>query len=81
MIYEGLSKSDFISTYATTQPWDDFADSLAYYLLFYRLGSDYVLVMPEGESFDVMEKLQQSIFKQKHEYLENFLKRTDIKYP
>lgn len=73
--------TDFISIYATTQPWDDFADSFAYFLMSQNLNSTYKINAHPGESYDVIAKLNSPLWKKKYEYLEEFLKRTDIIYP
>src|SRR5690606_2051296 len=41
-VYGDLSHTNFLSTYATTQPWDDFADSLAYFVMDQYLDTSYV---------------------------------------
>lgn len=80
-LYQGLAASSFISTYASTEPWDDFADSLAYYMMYNRLGTSYKIDTAHGTVYDIMEKLRSPIFATKYEYIERFLNRTDIVYP
>lgn len=80
-LYEGLDRSSFISTYATSQPWDDFADSLAYTLMSQNLGTTYVLETGQGRSYDIMSKLHGPVFSEKLRYIERFLGRTDVVYP
>lgn len=79
--YRDLARTDFLSTYATRQPWDDFADSLAYYLMDKYLGAEYRIDTRQGEVYDIMAKVRSPLFAKKAEYLENFLRRTDIFYP
>lgn len=80
-IYRDLNRSNFISLYATTQPWDDFADSLAYISMQKNLRTVYQIDTRQGDVYDVMERLNAPTFQAKREYLENFLKRSDLKYP
>ncbi len=76
-----IEKSDFISLYSTTQPWDDFADSLAYYVTSNYLHQSYVIDTKQGSQYDIMKKLKSSLFAKKYQYIERFLQRTDLIYP
>ena len=80
-VYRGLAKSDFISTYAASNPRDDLADSLAYYLMDKNLGTTYQLSSGQGESYDIMMKLRSPLFRAKYQYLVDFLSRPAIIYP
>jgi hypothetical protein len=79
--YEGLARSGFISNYAATNPFDDFADSLAYYLMDRELATSYVIDTRQGRSYDVIAKLTSPLFAAKRRYIQDFLERTDIVYP
>lgn len=74
-------QSDFISIYATTQAWDDFAESLAYYVTDLLLGSPYVLNTQQGQTYNMMQKLKTPLFSRKIQYIENFLNSDSIHYP
>ena len=80
-IYADLSQTNFISTYATTQPWDDFADSFAYYLMTKNLNLSYIISTQQGYSYDIIQKLKSPIFVEKYGFIENFLNRSDLFYP
>ncbi|MEK7691863.1 MAG: hypothetical protein AAB425_12690 [Bdellovibrionota bacterium] len=80
-LYADLDQTSFISTYATTQPWDDFADSLAYFLMDSELGTKYWLDTAQGGRYDVMKKLHSPEFELKREYLRAFVQKADILYP
>lgn len=80
-VYRGLARTNFLSTYAATNPWDDFADSLAYYLLDKNLGTSYELQSGQGESFDIMAKLHGDLFATKRQYISDFLSRPAVTYP
>ena len=80
-VYRGLALSNFLSTYAATNPWDDFADSLAYYVMREALGTPYVLDTRQGETYDIMGKVVASVFATKRQYIAAFLAREDIVYP
>ena len=74
-------KTNFISLYSTTQPWDDLADSMAYYLMASQIHATYKIDTKQGVVWDMMQKLRSNQFLPKVQYLENFLKRDDIQYP
>jgi len=81
-VYEGLNKTSFISLYATTQPWDDFADTLAYDLSFRKIGLRYKIeTVPGGAVYDIGDKLRSPLFAAKFAYIRKFLTRQDIVYP
>lgn len=79
--FAGLQASAFLSTYASSNPWDDFADSLAYYLMDQNLNTTYVIDTKQGANHDIIKKMKSPIFAPKHKYIQNFLSRTDIIYP
>lgn len=80
-LYSGLDRTSFLSAYATTQPWDDFAESLAFHLTSESLGSTYVVDTAQGPLYDLMAKLGSPVFATKRAYLRAFLERSDIRYP
>ncbi len=81
-LYEELYfNTPFLSTYSAIQPWDDFADSLAYFLLHRYLQTPYLLKTGQGEEYDIMEKLQSEKFRSKYQFIDEFLERRDIRYP
>ena len=80
-LYEGLYRSSFISIYASTQPWDDFADSLAYFVLANSLGGTYFVQTGQGQTYDMMAKLTHDVFLDKYRFLDRLLKRHDLIYP
>lgn len=80
-LYSRLSQTNFISTYATTQPWDDFADSFAYYLVAKNLNISYIINTQQGQSYDIIQKLKSPIFVEKYGFIESFLNRSDLFYP
>lgn len=80
-LYADLYLTNFISIYATTQPWDDFADSLGYFVLMQNLKASYSIDTANGNTYNIMDKLKSSIFATKFSYLKNFLQRQDIIYP
>jgi hypothetical protein len=80
-LYSDLYFSEFISIYSTIQPWDDFADSLAYYLVDKNLNTKYIIDTQQGITFDIMMKLKSSTWNRKSNYIKNFLESADIIYP
>lgn len=81
-VYQSLyDQTDFISLYSATNPWDDFADSLAYFLMDKYLRTTYSADTKQGASYDVVNKLHSPLFQSKYKYLEDFINRADLKYP
>ncbi len=81
-VYASLSQTDFISLYASTNPWDDFAESLAYYMMDSRLNASYIIDTKQGTQYDMMWKLKSTRFSQKYDFIEKFLARDQsIVYP
>lgn len=80
-VYDSLAQTNFISTYATGQPWDDFAESLAYFLMDQKLDSQFFIDTRQGKTFDVKLKLKSPIFAPKRDYLEKFLNDPNLVYP
>ena len=79
-LYKELHQGPFISLYAATNPWDDFAEGLAYVTMEKFLEATYEISF-EGQDFDVMTKLKSNIFSKKYAYINEFLSRKDIRYP
>ncbi len=80
-LYSKLYESEFISIYASTQPWDDFADSLAYFLMNRNLDTQYVIKTSKGHTFDIMEKVRSQRWAKKYEYINQLINKTDLVYP
>ncbi len=81
-LYAALyDRTSFISTYAATDTWQEFADSFAYYLMHQNQRGLYILDTMQGRSYDVMEKFESDLFAKHRQYIEDFLARTDIVYP
>lgn len=79
-LYRGLARSSFISTYGATNAFDEFADTLAYYLLDEN-GYSYELHTGQGEAYDIMAKLNSQRMAAKRQYIVDFLARSNIIYP
>lgn len=80
-VYEDIDKTNFMSLYATTEPWDDFADTLAYHLSFGKIGLRYKIDTRQGTVYDIGDKLRSPLFTAKFEFIRSFLNRKDIAYP
>ncbi len=80
-IYESLLNTNFISTYAATQPWDDFAESLANYVIGEKFKTQYVLNTMQGKTYDSILKLTSPVFSKKFKYIQDFLNKPNILYP
>ena len=80
-LYNSLYRSNFISTYSASNPWDDFAESLAYYMIDKNLNAQYILDTKQVQHYDSISKLSDPVFNAKLKFIEDFLKRSDIIYP
>jgi len=80
-VYKGLASVNFMSLYAATNPWDDFADSTAYYLMSQKLDAEYWIETKTGKNYDIIRKLYSPLMKEKLSYLKKFYSRKDLKYP
>lgn len=81
LLYKSILNTDFISTYGAVQPWDDFAESLAYFTIDQKLQAKYILDTRQGQYYDSILKLKSPIFEKKLKYIQEFLNRPDILYP
>jgi hypothetical protein len=81
LIYRGLSASNFISSYATNNIMDDFAESLAYEVSYRNRGLSYSIDAGTGFTMDTIQKLSAPNYAPKRAYVLKFLERTDIIYP
>lgn len=80
-MYEGLAKTGFVSVYASTNIYDDFAESLAFVMLHAHPDVTYYLDTNQGQRYDMLAKLGAPAFAEKRAYMEDFLQRTDLAYP
>lgn len=80
-LYTDLYESEFISIYATTQPWDDFADSLAYFIMNDQLHTQYSIRAAKGFEFDIMAKLKSPRWAKKYRYIESLINNKNLIYP
>ncbi len=80
-LYAGLTKSGFISAYAATNPWDDFAESIAYFAMRQNLAASYSIDTKQGQTYDMISRLDAPEIQTKLQYVEQFLSRSDIVYP
>jgi Putative zinc-binding metallo-peptidase len=73
-LYDGLQTSPFISNYAATNAWDDFAETVAYYVLQNTMKKSLVLSYADDRSFDATARLATPAMAYKANYVEHFLK-------
>jgi hypothetical protein len=78
-LYAGLERSNFVTVYAATNPYDDWAESLAFYML-EQQGMTYDLRTGQGETYDLLSKLRAPQFASKLAWVERFLAGT-LQYP
>lgn len=79
--YVGWLGTNFISLYSSSNPYDDFAESLAYLAIHDHLQPSYVIRSGTGSLFDVVAKFESDTFAAKRTYVEQFLQRADLIYP
>jgi len=80
-IYPGLSNTNFISTYGATNPWDDFAEALAYWVADKYLNAQSHILLKNGYKFDIMSHLHSNLLKEKVDFIEDLMNSPDLKYP
>jgi hypothetical protein len=80
-LYARLFASGFINAYAATNPWDDFADGLAYFATSRYLQRDIVFDTRQGVRLDLTAKLSSPQYAAKLRYVEQFLGNPAILYP
>lgn len=79
-VFRDLNKANFLSTYATRYPEEDFADSFAYDHLAFDRHATYEVTTVNGERMNVIERLKSEALRSKREYIETFLKSA-YRYP
>lgn len=80
-VYEGFGTTDFLSLYATMNPWEDFAESFAFHFLAKRESTTFEIDTKQIGTVDILEKFHSPALARKREYIRAFLARPDIRYP
>ena len=80
-MYAGFADTGFSSVYASTNIYDDFAESMAFYLMASEPGMSYTLDTKQGDQYDMLQRVRAPAFVKKYAYVKRFLSRTDISYP
>lgn len=80
-LYDGLYASNFITSYAATNPWDDFAESFAFYVVDKMLQMQYTVNSQQDKSYDMIQKLHSDVFAAKYHFVEQLIQRSDLRYP
>lgn len=78
-LYRSLLESTFISTYASTDPHEDFAESVAHYVFLTHYAQNIRLSLNSIELLDSRKRLMSDAFGPKFDFVERFLRRTDLK--
>jgi hypothetical protein len=79
ILYSGLIKSNYISSYAASNPWDDWAETFASYLA-YEDGSMQLRLQTGGRRFNIRRHFYSEVMQSKREYVQRFI-RGNYKYP
>ena len=78
-LYASLQESTFISAYASTNSFEDFAEMLAHYVFLIHYGQNIQLVLEGRILLDARKRLESEAFGPKFDFIERFLMRTDLK--
>ena len=68
-LYQEMFSGSFISTYSSTNPHEDFAESLAYYTIFEHSDFEVVLDTGQCQTIDIKEYFYSDKFKKKREWI------------
>jgi hypothetical protein len=80
-LYASHYDSNFITTYAATNVWDDFAETVAFYSGTRYTDSHYDLVLPDGTTYDLADKYKNSThFRAKREWVERFFQKIESQF-
>jgi hypothetical protein len=80
-LYAGLHRSNFITLYAATNVYDDFAESVAFYLLDQLGDATFGLDTRQGDHYDLLGGVGSARFASKKHFIEQFLAASTIRYP
>ncbi len=80
-IYKDLAQTDFLSLYSSTNILEDFADSLAFFMIDQDLHAKYKVFASKDLVNNVIKKIHSKKFIRKYSYLEDFVSRADLIYP
>lgn len=78
-LYKRLAKTSFPTLYSSLNPYEDFAESFALYILEYELGMSYDLkLLSENESFALSSCYARKNCEQKKDFFKTFLHSDNI---
>lgn len=81
-LYEGLMGSGFVSNYGASNPYDDFAEAVAYTVAQRELHLGLEIFTPhDGKTYDPMSKLNSAPMAEKTYWVSEFLSRSNLEYP
>jgi hypothetical protein len=80
-LYAGLHRSNFITLYAATNVFDDFAESVAFYLLDQLGDATFRLDTRQGQQYDLLGGVGSTRFAGKKQFIETFLADKAVRYP
>jgi hypothetical protein len=79
-LYRGLFATNFISVYAASNPYEDWAEAFAFFTFQHELGATYALTLADGGRFDFIGHLQSAVMADKVNFVAHFL-QGEIVYP
>ncbi|MEO5667780.1 MAG: hypothetical protein ABIR96_06970 [Bdellovibrionota bacterium] len=77
-LYTNIMKVNFLTTYSSTNSWDDFAETVAFYAGTRYINLNYAVTLPDGTRFDLVDKYKNDpVFRSKRDWVENFFKKLE----
>jgi hypothetical protein len=76
--YDDLFRAGFVSTYGASNIRDDFAESTAYFVTSLVRGATYMIQMPDGRRYNVMEEIRSTKTNAKIEFIRDLVSKPDI---
>ncbi len=81
VLYQGLEQSDFISSYGSTNPWDDFAEVVSIWAADKYISGAISIHVLGSAPINIINHLHSVHMKLKKEYVENLMASKRLTYP
>lgn len=76
------TKTNFLNTYTSRNPREDFADTFAFFYTYQLIPNlTYVLETRQGASYDFKQELESPRLAKKLDYIKGFVDKSDLLYP
>ena len=81
-VYKALYKSDFVSSYRSLDPDEDFAETFAHLAIFKSLDTKLEFIEPKsGQEVDIAQRISSGKLSEKVSFINQFLEEDSIIYP